>query len=539
MKSNLRHLVLAASTALALPAGSAELPKATGNVPPVIDAIQSAAREWQRADDPLLPLPAQLERMAAFRHTPETADKLRKVFGTDRPYALERQPAKAGRQVWRFTLQPLHYASQPGSGVDWDPATLDFTLDKTGTAVDLLGRWNTLSAQDATTRVTMQGMSLSGRQKRGYAGLWFGSTQVRVARVQAETKGSGTMTMDDLRFDWRTLERPQTVDIAYDSRIGAIVAAGERVEDVHVAVRVTNLDKKTMAEMKAATDRQRAQPPGAGATPEQRFAALKPILRSFGKSALAHGTALEIDEISARYHGNKATVRGRVSLAGAVESDLDDAKALVKKIVAKFEIRVPMAIVRDIAGAVAAKQAAQQGTAANVQGTAQLRQTMTDVIVGKLVGGGYARIENDVLVSNLEFRDGVLRVNGKEVGLPKPAAGQPRPAAPRSNLPPDALQARRIEDSCRLPEYPEEIVRQDQPLRASFAYRVDAGGNVRDARVAAASGFPAWDQAALDALGQCRYIPALQGGKPIELQMNWDVVREAGSRRPPEPNPGP
>jgi hypothetical protein len=31
---------------------------------------------------------------------------------------------------------------------------------------------------------------------------------------------------------------------------------------------------------------------------------------------------------------------------------------------------------------------------------AQMGQTMTDIVVGKLVGGGYARIENDVLVSN-------------------------------------------------------------------------------------------------------------------------------------------
>jgi hypothetical protein len=62
------------------------------------------------------------------------------------------------------------------------------------------------------------------------------------------------------------------------------------------------------------------------------------------------GSALEIDEISARYRGNKASIRGRIGLAGAVEADLQDMGALVKKIVASFEIRVPVAMVRDIAG---------------------------------------------------------------------------------------------------------------------------------------------------------------------------------------------
>jgi TonB family protein len=106
----------------------------------------------------------------------------------------------------------------------------------------------------------------------------------------------------------------------------------------------------------------------------------------------------------------------------------------------------------------------------------------------------------------------------------------------RSNLPPGALQARRIEESCRLPDYPDEVVSRDKPLRATFAYRVDVDGNVRDARVAAPSRVPAWDQAALEAVGRCRYIPALQDGKPIEVQMSWSVMRAAGSRHP---NPSP
>jgi outer membrane biosynthesis protein TonB len=171
-------------------------------------------------------------------------------------------------------------------------------------------------------------------------------------------------------------------------------------------------------------------------------------------------------------------------------------------------------------------------------GAAQMGQTMTDVVVGKLVGGGYARIENDVLVSKVEFRDGELTANGKKVELPKPPAGGAPPAPPqRSNLPPNALQARRIEDSCRLPDFPDEVIGPDKALTAGFAWRVDETGKVENARVTATSGYPAWDQSMVEVLGQCRYIPALQGGKAIGLNIDWSVTRLKGGPRSPVPTP--
>jgi TonB family protein len=110
-------------------------------------------------------------------------------------------------------------------------------------------------------------------------------------------------------------------------------------------------------------------------------------------------------------------------------------------------------------------------------------------------------------------------------------------AVQHSSLPPNALQARRIEESCRLPDFPDEVLAQDKPMRAGFAWRVDAQGKVENVRVTASSGYPGWDQSMTEVLGQCRYIPALQGGKPIGLQLNWTVARPAGGPRSPTPSP--
>ncbi|CAH0161249.1 hypothetical protein SRABI118_00765 [Massilia sp. Bi118] len=537
MKTALTTSLLAASL-LVLPAAADEVKPATRPAPgPVMDAMQSAARELQLAQDPRLPLPVQLDNLAALRYSPETAAKLSAIFGNDRPLSFERQQPRPGRLAWRMRLQPLHYEGPDKSRVDWDEALVEFDMDKAGKAVDFKGHWNTLAAEDPAMRLSAEGMTLSGRQRQAADKLWFGNGQLRIARVHGETPATPNagkdFTMDDLRMDWRTVERPKTVDMQFQQRIGSIAAAGEKVEDVRFDMRIVNIDRASMVAMQAAGERQRAQLKTM--TPEQRLAAMKPLLQTFGKAAILRGSSIEIDEISARFHGNKASIRGRIGLAGAVEADLRDLPALIRKIVARFEIRVPVAIVRDVSAIVAVRQG--QPPAAG--------QTITDVVVGKLLGGGFAKLENDVLVSNLEFRNGKLTANGKEIALPKtaPAArsstGQAPAVVQRSNLPPGALQARRIEDSCRLPDYPAEVVRQDQPLRASFAYRVDAEGKVHEVRVAQASGYPDWDQAALEALGQCRYIPALQDGKPIELQMRWSLVREAGSKRPRDPDPAP
>jgi uncharacterized protein YdgA (DUF945 family) len=535
---------LLAAALLATSASAAESTRPSRPAPgPVADAMQSAAREVQANQDSALPVHLQLERMRAMRYTPETAAKLRAVFGNEQPFTVEQRPARPGRQLYRMRLQPLHFTDKDSSRVDWDEALLDFDMDKSGTTVDFSGSWNTVSASDAATRLSAEGISLSGHHRRSRDKLWFGNGQLRIARVRGESPqapDSGMrLAVNDLRAEWRSIEKPKTIDMQFQQRIASIEAAGEKIEDLRFDMRVVNLDRAAMVALQAASERQRAQM--TTMTAEQQVAAAMPMLQTFGRSALVRGSAIEIDEISARFRGNKASIRGRFALQGAVEADLKDVTTLVKKIAARFEIRVPVAMVRDISGIVAARQSAQQGAAdKQVSGMsmAQLGQTMSDVVVGKLVGGGYARLENDVLVSTVEFRNGKLTANGKEVALPKaPPGGQAPVASQPSALPPGALQARRIQDSCRLPDFPDEVLAQDKAVKVGFAYRVNEIGKVENTRVTVPSGYPAWDQAMVEALGQCRYIPALQDSKPIGLQIDWNVTRTKGGPRSPEPTP--
>lgn len=497
----------------------------------LMDAIASMARELKVISDPGPNPVARYNALASFRHSPETAEKLVRAFGSERPWSMVRVPAPKGQHTYLATLVPLHYTGEDGGRVDWAELSVKLSLDGSGRNIAMRGTWPLASMEDKDVRITMRDMTLLAKQKRGFGDLWFGIAQIDAGSIKLDAKGQAvSVTMDDIRTRTAVIDRARSAEIAYGVTIKSIEAAGERVEGFKLAFRVTNIDKATMVQLKALSNKQDA----GAVTADQKLAAMKPMMKAMASAAIKHGTAVEIDELSARYLGNTARLKGRVGLEGATEADLDALPALVKKIAARFEIKVPVALVRDISTAIARKQASAQSKGpANPQLVAQVAQSMADIVLGKLLGNGYARIENDVLLSNIEFRGGVLRINGKEVALPAAGPAAPQPpasvgAAARSTL----LQARRIEARCTLPEYPEEVVRLDQPLRLTLRFMVNADGSLHDLAMAAPSQSPAYDQAVLAAAARCVYIPALRDGKPVAVPMTWQVVRASGSARP-------
>lgn len=500
---------------------------------PATSALQALLRELQRPEERKLPATVQMERVATRQPSGATAERLRASFGTDRLYTLERQPPRAGRSDWRLTIPALRHAPAEGTAFDWTEGRVDFQFNPAGTTARVRGAMDAFTAQDATARFTARGILLASDQKRGSDALWYGKAHVAVAAVEVLAKEQNMgFDMSGVSVDVAVTDKRKTADVAYDLRMGRLAVAGEQVDALRFAVRLANLDKASLLALSDAEARNTAGIETM--TPEQQAAALKPLMRGLGKAVLARGTAVEIEEISAAYHGARAVIKGKVALQGATAADLDDPKALLGKLVARFDVRVPVALVREIAGTVAAKQAAQQsaqqGKPNDAQAVAQLRQSMTDVVVGRLLGGGFARLDDDVLVSTVEWRNGELRANGKPVPLPAPAA----PSAPvaASVRGADFLQARRLDGSCTMPDYPDEVVRQDLALEAVFGFVVTADGKVTAPTVAKPSAFPDYDRNVLAALAQCRYAPALRGGQPFDLATTWHLVRAPGTQRP-------
>jgi TonB family protein len=525
------RLTVAAAVLAGLPSFAAGQPNPLPAPPPspVRDAMLAAAMELQGAAGGKGTAVQRLDALTTFKHTPETAQKLLKVFGNDHPFKVARSTAPKGQLAYRLSLQPLDYRGDDGGHTEWTELSALATVGNGGRALEIKGRWDAFSTEDKLVRMSMRGMRLDSKQTLGAGGLWYGKAQIEIDSVKAGAvlQGAG-MSMDDIRVTTGVVQRAKVMDVHYGVSIKSIAAAGEQVDAFHLGARVTNLDIGQMAEFNAAAGKASAD-----LKPAQRLAAMEPMFKRFASAMLARGTAIEIDDLSARYRGNTASLKGRIGLEGDATADLDNLAAVFKKIVARFEVRVPVALLQDVSRAIA-RQQAPAGQPVNEQAIEQVAQGMTDVALGRLLGGGYARLEDGVLVSLIEIKDGKLRVNGKEIAFP--ALGTVTPGAPpRAPAPaPGAsyMPARRMEGSGTLPPYPDEVLRQNLPLAMTARFTVGADGRVRKPSLAAASAWPEFDRAALAAIATCSYAPALRNGQPVDSPMSWKVVRDPAQEPP-------
>ncbi|MFC5458456.1 DUF945 family protein [Massilia niabensis] len=500
--------------------------KPTRQQPLVLRAMTAASHEMQAAMEDGASLNKNFEKLINFQHSPDTVKLLVEAFGTDRPWSMEKRGIEQGKTAWHWRLNPLHQGTADGGTLVWSELPVDLWVDKPGKAVDFRGAWPSLSYEDKDARISLHDGTLSGTQYRGAGNIWYGSMQGGFGSMQVEGKAKPlALSMRELSFSGKMEERPSTVQMTQSFGIKAIEFAGERVDDFTVAMRFVNIEKAALVAMQATQKKLSAKQ----AASRDDLSAMMPMFKSFLRGATRHKTALVIDEMSFAFHGHKAMLSGRVGIDGTAGANTGDMAALSKRINARFEIKVLVALVREVALAAARQQASR---ADNAQAKAVLAapeasaQNVSDAIIGKLLGNGYARLENDMLVSTIEFRGGVLRVNGKKIDLPAPGKG-PAPAK-AANF----MQARRISDSCTLPEYPQDVVEKDAALTLTLQFVVNPAGQLRDLKLAEASSHPEYDTAVLAAFAGCRFIPALRDGKPVEHTLTHTLSREPGSARP-------
>lgn len=433
MKKSILALSIAAALLPLLPAQAAEpavaipvKPAAAKPEPtPRLEAFAAAAKELKEAlgTGKGNPIPL-LDKMVQYQHSEATRALLMKEFGVPSLFTVKPASAPAGKVAYQFVSPAHRYMNTTGDTVDWSPLDARVELDKEGRRMVATGSWASLALTAPKMAMTLNGMSLSSDQTRNSADIWLGKANYRLEKltIGAGAGASGVeMVMDNMLIDSHVTERGKAISMAVDMRIDAISVGGEKVDNFRIASRMNNVDTKTFDALSRAFSGKENQMDQVKA-----LMSAKPELIAFARSMAARGTAIEIDEISASFRGHKAMVNGRVSLARMKDADFASMDTFVKKLIARVEVKVPLALVGEIAGAVTRKQAAAKGQPLSEAAVAQASQGITDAMVGKLVTSGYGRVDNDMLISVIEFKGGKLTLNSKEVQLPKkrPAAAQ-------------------------------------------------------------------------------------------------------------------
>jgi uncharacterized protein YdgA (DUF945 family) len=368
----------------------------------------------------------RLDKLAAHQYSDATREKISKVFGATEPFTIKRTEGSNGALNYLLSAPAFSYTDASATKFDWTELKLNMLLDKGGRNVSAQGSWPSFSVSDKTLSMTVSDMAYEATQHRNERDVWLGKGNFSIAKVSfaTETPGAGAV-LEGITVASAAVAHGTGVDFNIDSKVKALTVAGEAFDELRFAMRMTNFDMRLLEKV----SENMSQAEREGKTPKQQLDAVAAQMKLLGKSAALRGSAIEISEISAGYHGNRAVIKGKITLAPGTDADYSSMDKFGKKLIVKVDVRVPVALVVDIAKLVMAKQAAAKKEAISEAALAQGAQSIADVMVGKLLNSGMGKLENGVLVSSILFKGGKLTMNGKEVTLPKTAK---RPAQPVS-----------------------------------------------------------------------------------------------------------
>lgn len=533
----LKKSICAWAAALALASVHAAPPKPAEINSELLLTAMAAAKEISKTQLDQQNKAKTLEKLSKFEYSSELRPRLKQVFGSERPMLPERVAGAKGRISYVARLLPHTYMEADGQQLSWSTLSARASTDRSGRSlvVDLdLPSFDVRQGEEA---IHVKDIRASTRQRLGYQGLWFGVTDIRVGSLsidgaltatadlnvegKQEVKRSaslGPLRVDGMDISAEMKQRGKLVDAISRIGIGRLQVAGQEVEKMRLDSSVVGMDaavlaryQKEAAALQARTD----------LTPEQSTAEFFKQLKAVGRSMVERGASIRLDHLGASYHGHAFSVKGSVSFDHALASDVDDPLRLARKMVAKAEIRVPLALVREVALTVARKQG---GDESQVQLAAK---QMTDVVVGKLVGGGFATIQNDELRALVEINHGRLTFNGKQVDLPNLAS---------DDIFGERSGAAEIPGQCQWPPEPPVT----SPTELVLSYEIDKEGRARKVAIVKPSGLPDFDAATAAAASACRWTPARQGRTPLASTVMRTVTltppgQQAAVPVPPQP----
>ncbi len=435
MKNTVRIATLSALLAAA-PAFAATKPAkvpAKPAVPPsaLMQAFTSLSSDLKAAIGGGTDMIVRLDKLNDASVSAATKAQAKLILGEAMPSGIERQAAIGGGTDYSFTLKPGSYTAPEGGGLRWSELTVKESMDKDLSHASGNARWPQLAISGKTMQVTVNDMRMDGKQERAVAGseVWTGSATGSAASVVAQDSSMPgfVMNFDDISYTVASSMRGKLIDLAYQSAVKRIALMGGQVDDMHFNFRMVGLDVATLAKL-AKLNSMNKHPM---LNPDKALEDLLPALRSLAQSARTNNTAFEIDDISMAFQGNRVGLTGRLSIAPGSDADFATLPALGKKIDAKLTVTVPTALILDVAKLFARKQmSANPQAVVDEAAVNQMAESMRDMGIGKIMGSGFGRLENDVLIIPIEVHDGVITLNGKTVEMPKQPAPAQAPAAP-------------------------------------------------------------------------------------------------------------
>lgn len=384
-----------------------------------IETLAAAAKEMHAATGGQQDAGKKLDLYARFEFSPELRPKLKAIFGSERPFPMQRTVGTKGQINYAAKLMPHTYLEDGGTVFTWAELSTKVSTNKAGSMMNFSSTWPSLSIAGMQSGVTLQNMRFDFKQSRATDGVWYGTAVATIGTMSVRATAPGTheakdvFRIDDMQARSEVLRRGKKAEVVYGWSSKAITAGGEKIDRANIGVRLVNLPAQAMADLDSELRNEQVS----GLAPAAQRQVMMRTLTHFGKDLVISGAAVVIDDISASYRGNTASIKGRIDFDKMVDADFSAPLEFGKKIIARLDVRLPVALVNDVSHLVAAKQVNASAPDAAQQIDAAARN-MAAVVIGKLVNEGFAVMDKGELRSAIEVKNGKITFNGKVVPLP-------------------------------------------------------------------------------------------------------------------------
>ncbi|HEX7643372.1 MAG TPA: DUF945 family protein [Burkholderiaceae bacterium] len=436
MKHPIASAVLASTLTCVLPALAQDAPAAPAanaqpKPPQLIDPellklYLDVMKDARRLVDHHATLKERVELARHFSFSPDTKAGLQSAFGNDDPLHLTVEELSGGGAAIHGKSDSLdHTDAKNGSTLHLDPITAESIVnrDYSGFKYDIGISELKLTSTGDPKLVDMSNIAIHGDNTVGPYNLPLGKSSFQLERMHIGGGEGAAFALDfnNLAVDADVAARKKVFDARYGYRIASVDWGSDKIENLNADIAILNIDGKSMEDLSdfAETIDFSRQPDAAqdGAQDSMQSDAVMKLFKRFALELSKHNGAVEIRDLSAQYHGQRAGLAGRLTLPSLKQADLDSTQKIYEKLSVRLRLHVPMAMVDDITHRVARSMMEAQAR----QSGAQVTDVAVDLVARGLISKmddtlvkqqKWAHMEKDELVTVFELKKGKMCLDG-------------------------------------------------------------------------------------------------------------------------------
>jgi uncharacterized protein YdgA (DUF945 family) len=364
-------------------------------------------------------LKERVELARNFTFSPETKAELKTQFGNDDPLHLTVEDLPGGGAAIHGKSDALdHTDAKSGAALHIDPFTAESVVNRNynGIKFNITIPDVKLTSTGDLKLLDVNDISVTGDNTIGPYNFQIGKSSGKVGRMHFSGGTAFALDLNDLNVDADVTARNKMFDLRYLYRVASVDWGSDKVENINTDISIVNVDGQSMEDLVDF-----AESVNVGNQPDAaQTDAMMKMLKRFAITLSKHNGAIDIRDLSAQYHGERAGLSGRVTLPNLKQADLDSVQKTYEKLAVRLRLHVPMSMIDEIthrfSRTMMEAQAKQSGTPVTDMAVDLVARglvgKMTDTLVKQQK---WAHMEKAELVTVFEVKKGKMYLDGHVV----------------------------------------------------------------------------------------------------------------------------